>query len=72
MNDCEDCGVSPGEPCAVWCKCQYCLRVRDRIADGDEVLKDLQARNLTAAIAGGDLAARYELGAVIGRFLSEQ
>ena len=28
--DCEDCGVRPDEACASWCKCLYCLQVRDR------------------------------------------
>ena len=29
MTTCEDCGVERDETCAVWCKCQYCLSVRD-------------------------------------------
>ena len=37
----------------------------------DPQLSGLRIRNLSAAIAGGDLAARWELGTAIGRALRE-
>lgn len=37
----------------------------------DTDLTALRIRNLSMAVAGGDLAARWELGAAIGRALRE-
>lgn len=37
----------------------------------DPLVRELRIRNLSAAIAGGDLAARWELGTAIGRALRE-